>query len=47
MRKDLTSMQELVTNYSISEIILFVVILSLSLRRVVEFIDWVRKRAKQ
>lgn len=40
-------MQQLVSNYSISEILLFIVILSLSLRRLVQFIDWVRKRAKQ
>lgn len=40
-------MQQLISQYSISEIILFIVLLSLSLRKLVEFVDWVRKRAQQ
>lgn len=40
-------MVQLFSKYSVSEIILFIVILSLALRRFVEFIDWLKKRTKQ
>lgn len=40
-------MQQLVSNYSLSQIILFIIVLALSLRKFIEFIDWAKKRTKQ
>lgn len=40
-------MAQLFTHYSISEIILFIIILSIAIKKLTQFIDWVRKRARQ
>ena len=40
-------MKQLFTSYSISEIILFLIILTIAIRNFVQFIDWSKKRAKQ
>lgn len=40
-------MTQLFTHYSASEIILFIIILALAIKKFVEFFDWAKKRAKQ
>ena len=40
-------MSQLFTAYSMSEIILFIIILAIAIKDLVEFIDWSKKRAKQ
>ena len=40
-------MAELFTRYSISQIILFILVLSVSLKKLVEFVDWLKSRAKK
>lgn len=40
-------MIQLFTKYTTSEIIIFVIILSLTIKNIVEFKDWVKKRTKQ
>lgn len=40
-------MTQLLTHYSISEILLFIVILAIAIKKFVEFIDWYKKRTSQ
>lgn len=40
-------MAQLFTAYSMSEIILFIIILAIAIKNLVQFIDWSKKRAKQ
>lgn len=40
-------MAQLFTHYSLSEIILFILALSVAAKKFVEFIDWIRSRARQ
>ena len=40
-------MAQLFSHYTVSEIILFIIFLALAIKGLVQFIDWVRKRARQ
>ena len=40
-------MTQLFTSYSLSEIILFIIILALAVKNCIDFIDWLKKRTKQ
>lgn len=40
-------MAQLFTSYTIGEIILFLIILAIAIKNLVEFIDWSKKRTKQ
>ena len=40
-------MTQLFTSYSLSEIILFIIILALAAKNCIDFIDWLKKRTKQ
>lgn len=40
-------MKELLEHYSISDIILFVVLIAVSIKGIVDFIDWAHKRLKE
>ena len=40
-------MAELLANYSISEILIFVIAIALALKGIVEFIDWIKERGKK
>ena len=40
-------MEELLARYSVSEIILFIFLLSMALRRIIQFIDWANNRARK
>ena len=40
-------MTQLFSNYSISEIILFIIIIAIAIKNFVQFIDWSQKRTKQ
>lgn len=40
-------MTQLLTHYSVSEILLFIVIFAIAIKKVVQFIDWARKRTSQ
>ena len=40
-------MKQLFTGYSVSEIILFIIILAIAIKNLVQFVDWSKKRAKQ
>lgn len=40
-------MAQLFTQYSISEIILFLIVLAIAIKRFIEFADWAKKRTQQ
>ena len=40
-------MKELLTNYSLSEIILFLILAAVAVKQVISFFDWARKRIRQ
>ena len=40
-------MQELVSNYSISQIIIFIILIALAIKGLIEWIDWANARGKQ
>lgn len=40
-------MAELFTHYSVSEIILFTIVLAIAIKGVVDFFDWLKKRTRQ
>lgn len=40
-------MKELLTNYSLSEIILFLILIAVAVKQVIGFFDWARKRIRQ
>lgn len=40
-------MAELLANYSMSEILIFVIAIALALKGIVEFIDWIKERGKK
>ena len=40
-------MTQLLTHYSVSEILLFIVIFAIAIKKVIQFIDWARKRTTQ
>lgn len=40
-------MAQLFTHYSVSEIILFIIILAIAIKKLIQFIDWARKRTRQ
>lgn len=40
-------MKELLTNYSLSEIILFLILTAVAVKQVIGFFDWARKRIRQ
>lgn len=40
-------MTQLFTHYTVSEIILFIIILAIAIKKLIEFIDWAKKRTKQ
>lgn len=40
-------MTQLLTHYSVSEILLFIVIFAIAIKKLVQFIDWARKRTSQ
>lgn len=40
-------MTQLLTQYSISEIIIFIITLSLAIKGLIQFIDWLKKRTRQ
>ena len=40
-------MAQLFTTYSVSEVILFIIILAIAIKKFVEFIDWAKKRTRQ
>ena len=40
-------MVQLFTNYSLSEIVLFIIILAIGIKKLIQFIDWYKKRTSQ
>lgn len=40
-------MAQLFTHYTVSEIILFIIVLAIGIKKLVQFIDWAKKRTKQ
>ena len=40
-------MTQLLTHYSVSEILLFIVVFAIAIKKVIQFIDWARKRTTQ
>ena len=40
-------MTQLLTHYSVGEILLFIVIFAIAIKKLVQFIDWARKRTSQ
>lgn len=40
-------MKQLLTTFSISEILLFIVVLAIAVKKLIDFIDWSRQRARQ
>ncbi len=40
-------MIQLFTRYSVSEVLLFIIVLAIALRKLIDFIDWARKRTRQ
>lgn len=40
-------MAQLFTHYTVSEIILFIIILAIAIKKLIQFIDWARKRTRQ
>lgn len=40
-------MTQLLTHYSVSEILLFIVIFAIAVKKIIQFIDWARKRTTQ
>ena len=40
-------MSQLITHYSLSEIILFVILLAVATKNLIQFVDWFKKRATQ
>lgn len=40
-------MTQLFTHYSVSEILLFIIIFAIAIKKLVDFTDWARKRTKQ
>ena len=46
-RKDNFTMSQLITHYSVSEIILFIIILAVATKELISFIDWAKNRTAQ
>lgn len=40
-------MAQLFTNYTVGEVILFIIILAIAIKNLVEFVDWSKKRTKE
>ena len=40
-------MQELLAQYSVSEIILFIFLLAMALKKIVQLVDWYKNRARK